>query len=201
MTTILLTACGAAEEDGSMLYGEWRWEDGPHRLTFEEDGTGGWTGVLGPFNWEIRRGQIQLSNNANHRSTWNFNVERDLLHIECIDNSELCSWTYVRIVEEEPISDEETITLSEEDFIGAWIETGGWMYVFADDGTGIAGTGDDFDNFDEISWEIRNGNQIYLKYLEFSDELMLYATIVHMDGNRFTLVYGDDREFIFIKIN
>ena len=99
---VILVACGDGDSGAGAeneLIGTWYWEPSPtFELTFNEDGTGTWTGgvALPSFEWSIVRGDLRMEGDAG-RITWEFEVDGDSLRIDRSDGGPAESYTYTRL--------------------------------------------------------------------------------------------------------
>ena len=94
---VFLTACGNnIDED---LVGTWSWENNPGiQLTFEADGTGTWTGQIDSFDWEIRSGNIRMTEDGGRTTrTWSYEINGGTLTIRRTEQGFTDEvWVYVR---------------------------------------------------------------------------------------------------------
>lgn len=205
LAVVTLTACGSG--DGSMLYGDWFWTFDGARLTFNEDGTGEWPNMIGlqTFDWEIRRGDIRMTNSRNERATWSFEIEGDRLYIERSDGADTWnSFIYergadasVNDVEIEDIEVED-IEISAESDVSAELLVGSWSWefdgsfqlVFEEDGSG-----EWVGIFDSIEWEFVNDE------LRIDDGTMIQRWSVSLAGDALTItsLQEDDMVYTYLR--
>lgn len=172
--SIMLTACSGDVYEG--LVGSWVWEDNASFvITFNEDGTGSWSGVFPNFDWEVRRGSELRMQTSDGVARWAFDINGDILHIDHLDLDE--EWTYIRAsgndtqdapdvddTNENEVSSEandleneissEVNELSEADFIGSWVWEGGSDFVIE---LNADGSGSWTGVADSMDWSFTNG--------------------------------------------